>query len=92
MAKLEGEKISTENCYSVGYSKGLGKYVISVFFSYLGCYCDYYEITEEEYNKFGSKELDELAFSLRSSTYTDHKFLYSERNGGDEEIRKKLYS
>ena len=92
MAKLEREKISTENCYSVGYSKGLGKYVISLFFAYLGCYCDYYEITEEEYNKFGTEELDKLAFSIRESTSPSHKFLYSERNGGDEEIRKKLFS
>ncbi len=93
MAKLEKEKVRQEHYYSVGYSKGLQKYVMKICITYICWYNDYYEITEEEYNKFGTKELDDLSLSLvnHTSSSSSHRFLYSEKYGGDEEIKKKLF-
>ena len=91
MAKLEKEKVRQEHYYSVGYSKGLQKYVMRICITYICWYNDYYEITEEEYNKFGTKELDDLSYSLVNQTFSSHRFLYSEKSGGDEEIKKKLF-
>ena len=93
MAKLEKEKVRQEYYYSVGYSKGLQKYVMKICITYICWYNDYYEITEEEYNKFGTKELDDLSLSLvnHTSSSSSHRFLYSEKSGGDEEIKKKLF-
>ncbi len=93
MAKLEKEKVRKEYYYSVGYSKGLQKYVMKICITYICWYNDYYEITEEEYNKFGTKELDDLSLSLvnHTSSSSSHRFLYSEKSGGDEEIKKKLF-
>ena len=91
MAPLEGEKERTEHYYSVGYSKGLQKYVMAIYINWIGDYYDYYEITEEEYNKFGTKELDDLSYFLVDQTSKSPRFLYSGRSGGDEEIRKKLF-
>ena len=91
MAKLEKEKVRQEHYYSVGYSKGLQKYVMKITITWISWYNDYYEITEEEYNKFGTKELDNLCDSLINQTSSSPRFLYSERSGGDEEIKKKLF-
>ena len=93
MAKLEKEKVRKEYYYSAGYSKGLQKYVMKICITYICWYNDYYEITEEEYNKFGTKELDDLSLSLvnHTSSSSSHRFLYSEKSGGDEEIKKKLF-
>ena len=93
MAKLEKEKVRKEYYYSVGYSKGLQKYVMKICITYICWYNDYYEITEEEYNKFGTKELDDLSLSLvnHTSSSSSHRFLYSEKSGGDKKKKKKLF-
>ena len=66
---------------------------MKICITYICWYNDYYEITEEEYNKFGTKELDDLSLSLvnHTSISSSHRFLYSEKSGGDEEIKKKLF-
>ena len=92
MAKLVREKVNIQQYYSVGYSTGLQKYVMAICIPWVSYYNDYYEITEEEYNKFGTKELDDLSHSLVNQTSSSPRFLYSERSGGDEEIKKKLFS
>ena len=91
MVKLERKKVRSEHYYAVGYSEGLGKYVMAICITSISYYNDYYEITEQEYNKFGSKELDDLSYSLVNATSSSPRFLYSERSGGDEEIKKKLF-
>ena len=64
---------------------------MKITITWISWYNDYYEITEEEYNKFGTKELDNLCDSLINQTSSSPRFLYSERSGGDEEIKKKLF-
>ena len=88
MATLERIKVRTNKYYSVGWSKGLQKYVMEICIPYISYYNDYYEITEEEYNKFGTKELDDLCSSLINQTSSSPRFLYSQCSGGDEEIKK----
>ena len=91
MATLEKEKVNHSKYYAVGFSKGLQKYVMKITITWISWYNDYYEITEEEYNKFGTKELDDLCDSLVNQTSSSPRFLYSERSGVDEEIKKKLF-
>ena len=64
---------------------------MAIYITWISSYEDYYEITEEEYNMFGTKELDDLSYSLVNQTSSSPRFLYSGRSGGDEEIRKKLF-
>ena len=90
MANLEREKVNTNYLYRVGYSKGLGKYVMEKCMDdQHASYYDFYEISEEEYNMFGSFKLTELAYSLKPSS---PRLLYSEKKGGDKTIRQKLYA
>ena len=56
--KLENEKVRSEKYYSVGYSSILNKYMLSEVITWIAWYERYYEISEEEYNSFGSDELD----------------------------------
>ena len=90
MANLEGEKISTTYSYRVGYNKALGKYVLEKLMDSMhASYSDFYEISEEEYNMFGSFKLTELVNSLEPSS---KRLLYSFKSGGDKTIRDKLYA
>ena len=90
MAHLLREKMNSEKFYSVGYSKGLRKYVLRTCIPSYAYYNDYYEITKEEYEMFGTSKLDNIAASLFNVTSKSPRFLYSEKYGGDEEIEKKL--
>ena len=85
------KKVRTEKFYSVGYSPGLKKYVLAITVPWIGYYEDYYEISEEEYNMFGTYKLDEIASSLADATSSSPRFLYSGRSGGKPEIAAKLF-
>ena len=90
MANLEREQVSTTYLYRVGYNRALGKYVLEKLMDYQhASYYDFYEISEEEYNMFGSFKLTELVYSLKPSS---KRLLYSGKEGGDETIRNKLYA
>ena len=79
MMKLENEKVNREKYYFVGYSPELGKYVLAIVVTWVAWYERYYEITEEEYNSFGSPELDKLADELLNKQIFSDRFLFSER-------------
>ena len=91
MVKLQKQKVNSDKMYSVGYSEGLKKYVLAICIPWVSYYNDYYEITEEEYNMFGTKKLYDIASSLVNATSSSPRFLYSEREGGKEEIKQKLF-
>ena len=91
MAKLIRQKVRRENFYSVGYSPGLKKYVMEITIPYIFYYQDYYEISKEEYDMFGTVKLDQLASSLVTATTSSPRFLCSAKDGGDPEIIKKLF-
>ena len=52
--QLENEKINRDKYYSIGYSPELDKYVLACVVTWIAWYNRYYEISEEEYNSFGS--------------------------------------
>ncbi len=91
MATLIRKKVRTENLYLVGYSPGLKKYVMEITIPYKFYYQDYYEISKEEYNMFGTLKLDQLASSLVFATTSSPRFLCSAKDGGNPEIIKKLF-
>lgn len=48
-------------------------------------YDRYFEISEVEYNSFGSDSLDRLALELNSSGTTSPRFLFSDKNEENRE-------
>jgi hypothetical protein len=92
--KLENEKIRHEKLYSVGYSPRLNKYVMVIVITWIAWYNRYFEITEEEYNSFGSAELDNLAQTFLSGGKRE-RFLFSDKKeeNTDEmtKMREKYY-
>lgn len=77
--KLEKKKVRSEKYYSVGYSSGLNKFVLACVITWIAWYNRYYEISEKEYNMFGSDELDELADCLYKQGCNSDRFLFSEK-------------
>lgn len=76
---IETEKVRPGKLYSVGYNPKLNKYVLSATITWMAWYERYYEITEEEYNLFGTDVLDLLADDLyRAGTYSK-RFLFSDK-------------
>ena len=78
--KLEKENVRSEKYYSVGYSSILNKYMLSEVITWIAWYERYYEISEEEYNSFGSDELDALAEQLHEQGLESDRFLFSVKN------------
>lgn len=93
--KLEMEKVRSEKYYSVGYMPGIGKYVLACVVTWIAWYNQYYEITEKEYDSFGSKQLDELAETLHKQGIHSARFLFSDKNEENTkeqlELRKMYY-
>lgn len=74
------EKINHEKYYSIGYNSKLKKYMLADVITWIAWYERYFEITEEEYNMFGTEELDELAESLHRVGTGSQRFLFSVKN------------
>ena len=60
--KLVNEKVRSEKLYSVGFSKELDSYVMSIVVPWIAWYNRYYRITKEKYKGLGEKEYG-LAYS-----------------------------
>lgn len=76
--ELEKEKLNSEKLYRIGYSLKLNKYILAITIPYHIWYERYYEITLEEYNTFGSKELDMLKEQLIVQGTKSERFVFSE--------------
>lgn len=74
------EKVRSEKYYSVGYNSKLNKYMLAVVVTWIAWYERYFEITEEEYNMFGSDELDAIADSCHRGGPGSQRFLFSVKN------------
>ena len=61
----------------------------ALFHGLLG-YNRYYEITKDEYDSFGSVQLDELAESLYHEETLSTRFLYSDKNEENNSEQLKL--
>lgn len=91
MIKLENEKVNKEKYYSVGYSLELKKYILVDVVTWIAWYNRYFEITEDEYNSFGTIELDNIADLLHKEGNNSGRFLFSDKieENNDEQ---KLYA
>ncbi len=93
---LENEKVNRDKYYFIGYSPELDKYVLACAVAWIAWFNRYYEISEEEFNSFGSAELDDLADTLYKQGSNSERFLFSEKkeenNKEQLELRDKLYT
>lgn len=86
--KLENEKVRRDKYYFIGYSPDLDKYILACAVAWIAWYNRYYEITKEEYDLFGSAELDELADTMYKQGRNSNRFLFSEKK--EENDKKQL--
>ena len=86
--QLENEKVNRDKYYSIGYSTELDKYVLACVVTWIAWYNRYYEISEEEYDSFGSAKLDELADTLLKQGCNSKRFLFSDKK--EENAQKQL--
>ena len=73
----ETEKVNSTKLYSVGYNSKLKKYVLADVITWIAWYERYFEITEEEYNMFGTEKFDEIAENLHRNGTESRRFLFS---------------
>ncbi len=85
MIKLENEKINRDKYYSVGYSPKLKKYILVDVVTWVAWYNRYFEITEDEYDSFGTAELDNIADLLHKDGNSPRRFLYSAKTEENNE-------
>lgn len=78
--KLEKEKVCSQKYYSVGCSSALNKFVLSIVVTQAVWYEKYYEISENEYNMFGTDELYSLVKQLNNEGNQSDRFLFSDKN------------
>ena len=90
--QLENEKINRDKYYSIGYSPELDKYVLACVVTWIAWYKRYYEISEEEYNSFGSAKLDEIADTLYKQGCNSERFLFSEKKEENNQKQLELWS
>ena len=93
MMKMTSEKIRSEKLYRVGYLPGIDKYAIACVVTWVAWYDRFFEISEEEYNFFGTEELDKLALELNQQGSSSPRFLFSdkdeENNASQRATRKR---
>lgn len=87
---LEMEKVRAEKYYSVGYFPKLEKYVLAAVVTWAAWYNRYYEISEKEYNLFGTEVLDNLAEQLCWLENRSERFLFSDKNEENNNEQLKL--
>ena len=77
---IDTEKVRSEKYYAIGYNSNLNKYVLADVITWVAWYERYFEITEEEYNMFGSDELDVIAERFHKEGTGSQRFLFSVKN------------
>ena len=82
------ERVRSEKYYSVGYNSKIKKYLLADVIPWIAWYERYFEISEYEYEMFGSDELDSIAERAREEGTTSVRFLFSEKN--EENTEKQL--
>ncbi|WP_242949803.1 hypothetical protein [Butyrivibrio sp. M55] len=58
--------------------------------TWVAWYDEYFEITKEEYNLFGTERLDEIANELRNQGSGSSRFLFSDKNEENTKEQQKL--
>ncbi len=89
---IENEKFNREKYYFVGYSPALQKYILACTVTWIAWYNRYYEISEKEYNSFGSAELDDLADKLYKQGCDSERFIFSEKKEENDQKQLDLWN
>ena len=90
--RLENEKVNRDKYYCIGYSPELDRYVLACAVTWIAWYHRYYEISKEEYDLFGSAELDELADTLYKQGCNSERFLFSEKKEENNQNQLDLWN
>ena len=91
LIKLENEKVNREKYYSVGYSSELEKYILVDVVTWVAWYNRYFEITQKEYDSFGTAALDNIAELLHNEGKDSERFLFSDKIEENNE-EQKIYA
>ena len=78
--RFENEIVNSQKLYSIGYCSRLNKYILSEVVTWVAWYNRYYEITEDEYNSYGTDEFEELVAGIRKEGTASSRFLFSDKN------------
>ena len=93
--RFEKEIVNSQKLYSIGYCSRLDKYILSEVVTWVAWYNRYYEITEDEYNFYGTYEFEELVASIRKEGTASSRFLFSdkkeENNPEQDYLRNNLH-
>ena len=82
------ERVRSEKYYSVGYNPKIKKYLLVDVVTWIAWYERYFEISEDEYEMFGSDELDAIAERFHKEGTASDYFLFSVKN--EENTSKQL--
>ncbi len=90
--KLENNKVNSKKLYSIGYCRNIDKYILECCVPDSAYYNMYYEISEEEFNRYeeDSSELDELVDYIRRKSYISDRFLFSDMSRDNNEEQAEL--
>ena len=89
--RLENERVARDKYYFVGYSPSLNRYILACTITWITWYNRYYEISEEEYDSFGSDELNDLADTLYKQGCDSERFLFSEKKEENDQKQLRLW-
>ena len=92
LIKLEDEKVNREKYYSVGYSPELEKYILVDVVTWVVWYNRYFDITEDEYNSFGTVALDDIADMFHKKGNSSDRFLFSDKIEENNEEQRAMRS
>lgn len=91
--KLDNNKVNSRKLYNIGYCRNIDKYILECCVPGSAYYNMYYEISEEEFNRYeeDSSELDELVDYIRRKSYISDRFLFSDliRDNNEEQAELK---
>ena len=82
------KRVRSEKYYSVGYNSKIDKFMLADVIAWVAWYERYFEISEDEYEMFGSDELDAIAERFHKEGAASDHFLFSVKN--EENTSKQL--
>ncbi|MBQ7265579.1 MAG: ABC transporter ATP-binding protein [Firmicutes bacterium] len=83
-------KVRSEKYYSVGYNSKIGKYLLADIIAWVAWYERYFEISKEEYEMFGTEELDAIAEVLHKEGTKSPRFLFSVKNEENTAVQLEM--
>ncbi|MBR6402280.1 MAG: ABC transporter ATP-binding protein [Eubacterium sp.] len=86
----ETKRIRSEKYYSVGYNSEINKYLLADVIAWVAWYERYFEISKDEYEMFGSDELDAIAERLHKEGTSSDRFLFSIKDAENTSVQLEM--